>query len=324
MDMEVTAWHSLHSTMNAQRDRRPFSRATLRRIAAFARPHRRALGWFLVLSTVTAMLAVVTPVLAGRVVDGIVGGAAPGTVLGLSGLIAVIAVAEAGLGLLTRRLSAGLGEGLILDLRTTVYDHVQRMPVAFFTRTRTGALVSRLNNDVIGAQRAFSDTLSSVVGNVVTLLLTLVVMLSLSWQITLIALVLLPVFVLPARRVGRRLAGLRREAADHNAAMGTQMTERFSAPGATLIKLFSAARRTSRRSSPHGPGGCATSGCASGHGPDGLRHRAHPRLASRRPSHGLCRLPALARPPRSGSPRRWPCRRPASAPLRRCPARTPR
>ncbi|KOG52986.1 ABC transporter [Streptomyces griseoflavus] len=238
MDMEVTAWHSLHSTMNAQRDRRPFSRATLRRIAAFARPHRRALGWFLVLSTVTAMLAVVTPVLAGRVVDGIVGGAAGGTVLGLSGLIAAIAVAEAGLGLLTRRLSAGLGEGLILDLRTTVYDHVQRMPVAFFTRTRTGALVSRLNNDVIGAQRAFSDTLSSVVGNVVTLLLTLVVMLSLSWQITLIALVLLPVFVLPARRVGRRLAGLRREAADHNAAMGTQMTERFSAPGATLIKLF--------------------------------------------------------------------------------------
>ncbi|MFH8747644.1 ABC transporter ATP-binding protein [Streptomyces rimosus] len=238
MDMEVTAWHSLHSTMNAQRDRRPFSRATLRRIAAFARPHRRALGWFLVLSTVTAMLAVVTPVLAGRVVDGIVGGAAAGTVLWLSGLIAVIAVAEAGLGLLTRRLSAGLGEGLILDLRTTVYDHVQRMPVAFFTRTRTGALVSRLNNDVIGAQRAFSDTLSSVVGNVVTLLLTLVVMLSLSWQITLIALVLLPVFVLPARRVGRRLAGLRREAADHNAAMGTQMTERFSAPGATLIKLF--------------------------------------------------------------------------------------
>ncbi|MEN2417504.1 ABC transporter ATP-binding protein [Streptomyces rimosus] len=238
MDMEVTAWHSLHSTMNAQRDRRPFSRATLRRIAAFARPHRRALGWFLVLSTVTAMLAVVTPVLAGRVVDGIVGGAAAGTVLGLSGLIAVIAVAEAGLGLMTRRLSAGLGEGLILDLRTTVYDHVQRMPVAFFTRTRTGALVSRLNNDVIGAQRAFSDTLSSVVGNVVTLLLTLVVMLSLSWQITLIALVLLPVFVLPARRVGRRLAGLRREAADHNAAMGTQMTERFSAPGATLIKLF--------------------------------------------------------------------------------------
>ncbi|WP_242587253.1 ABC transporter ATP-binding protein [Streptomyces sp. MST-110588] len=238
MDMEVTAWHSLHSTLNAQRDRRPLSRRTLRRILAFARPHRRLLALFLVLSTVTAMLAVATPLFAGRVVDAIVKGEAAGTVLGLSGLIAVIAVVEAGLGLLTRWLSASIGEGLILDLRTTVYDHVQRMPVAFFTRTRTGALVSRLNNDVIGAQRAFSDTLSGVVSNIVTLLLTLGVMLSLSWQITLIALVLLPVFVLPARRVGRRLAGLRREGADHNAAMGTQMTERFSAPGATLVKLF--------------------------------------------------------------------------------------
>ncbi|REK84383.1 ABC transporter ATP-binding protein [Streptomyces inhibens] len=238
MDMEVTAWHSLHSTMTAQQGRRPFSRGTLRRITAFARPHRRRLVWFLVLSTVTAMLAVATPLLAGRVVDAIVGGDSSAIVVGLSGLIAVIAVAEAGLGLLTRWLSASIGEGLILDLRTTVYDHVQRMPIAFFTRTRTGALVSRLNNDVIGAQRAFSDTLSGVVSNIVTLLLTLGVMLSLSWQITLIALVLLPVFVLPARRVGRRLADLRREGADHNAAMGTQMTERFSAPGATLVKLM--------------------------------------------------------------------------------------
>ncbi|MFI9205539.1 ABC transporter ATP-binding protein [Streptomyces sp. NPDC053048] len=244
MDMEVTAWHSLHSTINAQRARRdggrprPFSRATLRRVGAFARPHRRRLVLFLLLSTVTAALAVATPLLAGRVVDAIVGNEAAGTVLTISGLIALIALAEAGLGLLTRWLSANIGEGLILDLRTAVYDHVQRMPVAFFTRTRTGALVSRLNNDVIGAQRAFSDTLSGVVGNLVTLLLTLTVMLTLSWQITLIALVLLPVFVLPARRVGRRLAELRREGADHNAAMSTQMTERFSAPGATLVKLF--------------------------------------------------------------------------------------
>ncbi|GCD39614.1 ABC transporter ATP-binding protein [Streptomyces chrestomyceticus JCM 4735] len=245
MDMEVTAWHSLHSASYAQQGKRAFSRATLRRVVAFARPHRRPLTWFLLLSTVTAVLAVATPLLAGRVVDAIVGGEAAATVLGLSGLIAAIALAEAGLGLLTRWLSASLGEGLILDLRTTVYDHVQRMPVAFFTRTRTGALVSRLNNDVIGAQRAFSDTLSSVVGNIVTLLLTLAVMLSLSWQITLIALVLLPVFVLPARRVGRRLAGLRREASDHNAAMGTQMTERFSAPGATLVKLFGRPARES-------------------------------------------------------------------------------
>ncbi|MFG2892352.1 ABC transporter ATP-binding protein [Streptomyces sp. NPDC048248] len=245
MDMEVTAWHSLHSTMTAQQDRRPFSRGTLRRILKFARPHRRQLVWFLILSTLTAMLAVATPLLAGHVVDTIVNGDSSSVVLGLSGLIAAIAVAEAGLGLLTRWLSATIGEGLILDLRTTVYDHVQRMPVAFFTRTRTGALVSRLNNDVIGAQRAFSDTLSGVVSNIVTLLLTLVVMLSLSWQITLIALVLLPVFVLPARRVGRRLAGLRREGADHNAAMGTQMTERFSAPGATLVKLMGRPSRES-------------------------------------------------------------------------------
>ncbi|MET9520508.1 ABC transporter ATP-binding protein [Streptomyces sp. NPDC002994] len=238
MDMEVTAWTSLHNAINASQDRRPVSRTTLRRIARFAGPHHRQLYRFLLLSVVTALLAVATPVLAGRVVDAIVRGREEGTVTRFALLIAVIAVAEAGLGLLTRRLSATLGEGLILDLRTAVFDHVQRMPVAFFTRTRTGALVSRLNNDVIGAQRAFSNTLSGVVSNLVTLLLTLAVMLSISWQITLLALVLLPAFVVPARRMGARMATLQREAAHHNAAMGTQMTERFSAPGATLVKLF--------------------------------------------------------------------------------------
>ena len=238
MSMEVTAWHSLYQATHANDDRRPFSRATLRRIGAFARPHRRPLLWFVLLSTVVAVTAVATPLLAGRVVNAIDRHAHQSTVLGLAGLIAAIAVAEAAVGLLTRRLSANIGEGLILDLRTAVFDHVQRMPVAFFTRTRTGALVSRLNNDVIGAQRAFSDTLSGVVSNAVTLLLTFVVMVGISWQITLLALLILPVFLLPARRVGRRLATLRREAAAHNAAMGTQMTERFSAPGATLVKLF--------------------------------------------------------------------------------------
>ncbi|WP_257232331.1 ABC transporter ATP-binding protein [Streptomyces sp. Rer75] len=238
MSMEVTAWHSLYQATHASDDRRPFSRATLRRIGAFARPHRRPLVLFVLLSTVVAVTAVATPLLAGRVVNAIDRHAHESTVLGLAGLIAAIAVAEAALGLLTRRLSANIGEGLILDLRTAVFDHVQRMPVAFFTRTRTGALVSRLNNDVIGAQRAFSDTLSGVVSNAVTLLLTFVVMVGISWQITLLALLILPVFLLPARRVGGRLAKLRREAAAHNAAMGTQMTERFSAPGATLVKLF--------------------------------------------------------------------------------------
>jgi ATP-binding cassette, subfamily B, bacterial len=238
MDMETTAWMSLYHAMNAEEERRPFSMATLRRIGGFARPHRAQLVNFLVLSIVTAVLAVATPLLAGQVVNAIVAGGDLRVVIGLALVIAVIAVTEAGLGIVARWLSARIGEGLILDLRTAVFDHVQRMPIAFFTRTRTGALVSRLNNDVIGAQRAFSDTLSGVVGNLVTLALTLAVMLRLSWQVTLLALLLLPVFVLPARRMGNRLARMEREAADHNAAMGTQMTERFSAPGATLVKLF--------------------------------------------------------------------------------------
>ncbi|MFF8451481.1 ABC transporter ATP-binding protein [Streptomyces leeuwenhoekii] len=236
--METTAWTQLHSVMNAEQERRPLARATLRRIGAFARPHRRRITLFVLLGVATALLAVATPVLAGRVVDVIVRGGDEATVVRLALLIALIAVAEAALGILARRLSATLGEGLILDLRTAVFDHVQRMPVAFFTRTRTGALVSRLNNDVIGAQRAFSNTLSGVVSNLVTLLLTLAVMLTLSWRITLLALVLLPVFVVPARRMGRRMARMQREAATLNAAMGTRMTERFSAPGATLVKLF--------------------------------------------------------------------------------------
>ncbi|GAA1596233.1 ABC transporter ATP-binding protein [Kribbella karoonensis] len=241
----MTAWNSLYHAMHAQDDKRPFSRATLRRILAFARPHRTQLVWFLVLSVGAAVLAVATPVLAGNVVDAIVGKKAVGVVLRLSLLIAVIAIAEAGLSMLTRWLSARIGEGLILDLRTAVFDHIQRMPIAFFTRTRTGALVSRLNNDVIGAQRAFSDTLSGVVSNLVMLGLTLGVMLTVSWQITLLALVILPVFVVPARRIGRRLAGLQREAANYNATMSTQMTERFSAPGATLVKLFGRPARES-------------------------------------------------------------------------------
>ncbi|MFJ5779226.1 ABC transporter ATP-binding protein [Streptomyces sp. NPDC093094] len=236
--METTAWTQLYSVMNAQQERRPFARATLRRIAAFARPHRSRITLFVLLGIATALLAVATPVLAGRVVDAIVTDGDENTVVRLALFIALIAVVEAALGILGRRLSARLGEGLILDLRTAVFDHVQRMPVAFFTRTRTGALVSRLNNDVIGAQRAFSNTLSGVVSNLVTLVLTLAVMLTLSWQITLLALVLLPVFVVPARRMGGRMARMQREAAALNASMSTRMTERFSAPGATLVKLF--------------------------------------------------------------------------------------
>ncbi|WP_373292515.1 ABC transporter ATP-binding protein [Actinokineospora fastidiosa] len=235
--MQMAAWSSLYNTMRARSGPVP-TRQTLKRVVGFARPLRGRLAVFVGLSTVLAALTVATPVLAGRVVEAIVSGDSSGVVVVLALVIAGVAVAEAGLGLVNRWLSSTIGEGMILDLRTRVFDHVQRMPIAFFTRTRTGALVSRLNNDVIGAHRAFGDTLAGVVGNLVTLILTLVVMIGISWQVTLLSLVLLPVFVLPARRMGTRLAALRREAADHDATMNTQMTERFSAPGATLVKLF--------------------------------------------------------------------------------------
>jgi ABC-type multidrug transport system fused ATPase/permease subunit len=231
------SWSLLNSSMR-QRAPRPLAPGTVRRILRFAEPHRTSLLVFLALSMVSAMLTVATPVLAGRVIDAIIGHAGVGLVVGLAVLIAALAVTDAGIGLASRWQSARIGENLILDLRRAVFEHVQRMPVAFFTRTRTGALVSRLNNDVIGAQTALTSTLSGVVTNVIQLALTLVVMVTLSWQVTVLALVLLPIFVLPARRMGARMAELRREASTHNAAMTTQMTERFSAPGATLVKLF--------------------------------------------------------------------------------------
>ncbi|MED5813545.1 ABC transporter ATP-binding protein [Mycolicibacterium sp. 050232] len=247
MSMETVARQSLYRQTHARDgDLRALAdRRLLSRIWRFSARHHRALGGFVAISVVSALLTVTTPVLAGRVVDAITQGGPASTVVLLACVIAAVALAEAAVALLTRWLSSNIGEGLILDLRTAVFDHVQRMPVAFFTRSRTGALVSRLGNDVIGAQRAFSDTLSGIVANVVTLTLTLVVMLSISWQITLLSLALLPLFVLPARRIGTRMAGLSREAAAHNATMNTQMTERFSAPGATLVKLFGSPQRES-------------------------------------------------------------------------------
>jgi ATP-binding cassette, subfamily B, bacterial len=236
--MDLNMWMALRSSMQDGGRRRGVSRATLRRVASFAGPHRRTIVAFLALATTSAVLGVATPILAGRAVDAIVEHQATSTVVGLAVVIAVVALVDAGVGLLERLESSRLGEGLILDLRRRVFGHVQRMPVAFFTRTHTGALVSRLNNDVIGAQRAFTVALSGVVTNLIAVALTLVVMVRLSWPITLAAVVLLPVFVIPARRVGARVGALEREAADHNAAMTSQMTERFSAPGATLVKLF--------------------------------------------------------------------------------------
>ena len=221
-------------------------RGTLRRVLAFARPHRAKLLVFLLLTVVSAALAVTTPLLAGRVVDAIVRGANPSVVVWLAVVIAVIALTDAGLGVVERWQSTRIGEGLIYDLRRAVFGHVQKMPVAFFTRTRTGALVSRLNNDVIGAQRAFTSTLSGFVTNIIQLVLALGVMFALSWQVTALALVLLPVFVLPAKRMGKRMAEMQREASSLNAEMVTQSTERFSAPGATLVKLFGRPDREER------------------------------------------------------------------------------
>ncbi len=222
----------------AKLDRSVFTGENMRRIGIFARPHSRRITLFLVLSVVGAVLAVATPLLAGRVVSAIVDGSGIRVIVMLAVAIGVIGIAESVNSVVTRFWSARIGEGLILDLRRAVFDHVQKMPIAFFTRTRTGALVSRLNNDVLGAQRAFSDTLSGVVSNLVQLALTLVVMAGLNWQLTVLSVLLLPIFLMPARYVGRRLARLRREASDLNASMNDQMTERFNAGGATLVKLF--------------------------------------------------------------------------------------
>ena len=247
MSFESVARQSLYRQAHAKGGdlRSLLDRRLLGRIWRFAARHHRRLGVFVGVSVVSALLGLATPLLAGRVVDEI-GRGALGVVVALAGVIAAVAVAEAGVSLVSRWLSSTIGEGLILDLRTAVFDHVQRMPIAFFTRTRTGALVSRLGNDVNGAQRAFSDTFSGVITNIVTLTLTLVVMLRISWQVTLLSLVLMPLFLLPARWIGRTMARLSREAAIHNATMNTQMTERFSAPGATLVKLFGSPATESR------------------------------------------------------------------------------
>jgi ATP-binding cassette subfamily B protein len=214
------------------------ARGTWRRIMAFARPYRRLIAAFLVLVVGGSSMVVVTPLLLQRLVDD---GVIPGNqsvVVQLALLVAVLAFVEAGITLAQRWFSSRIGEGLIYDLRTRVFSHVQRQPIAFFTRAQTGALVSRLNNDVIGAQQAFTSTLSGVVSNVVSLVLVAGAMLYLSWQITVASLLLLPVFWLPARRVGARLQGLTRESMQLNADLGNRMTERFNVAGALLVKLF--------------------------------------------------------------------------------------
>ena len=219
---------------------RRLNRQTARRVVSFARPYGRYIAVFLVLVVCSSVIAVATPVLAGDVINAITRGGpeAAGTVIRIALFIAALAVVDAGLSLIQRWYSARIGEGIIVDLRTKVYDHVQRMPLQFFTRTQTGALISRLNNDVLGAQQAFTSTLSGTVGNIIALLLTAGVMFSLSWQVTLLSLILVPAFLLPARVMGRKLAEITRESYQLDAQMNATMTERFGVAGALLVKLF--------------------------------------------------------------------------------------
>jgi ATP-binding cassette subfamily B protein len=218
---------------------RELPKGTVRRILGIARPYRRDLTWFVLLVVGSSVIGVLTPLLAGQIVNRIASlQGTTGDIVRIALLIAGLAVLDAGISLATRWYSARIGEGVIYDLRSRVFEHVQRMPVAFFTRTQTGALVSRLNNDVIGAQQAFTSTLSGVLSNAIGLVLTAGVMFSLSWQITTLSLVLVPVFVLPARRIGRRLQEITRESYGLNASMNATMTERFNVAGALLVKLF--------------------------------------------------------------------------------------
>ncbi|HTZ08449.1 MAG TPA: ABC transporter ATP-binding protein [Acidimicrobiales bacterium] len=209
-----------------------------KRILGFARPYRGMLVVFLVLIVLDAVVTAANPLIYRSIIDTGIRHHRTGYIVALALLVAGLAVFDAGISLWQRWVSARVGEGLIYDMRTKVFEHIQRMPVAFFTRTQTGALVSRLNNDVLGAQQAFTDTFSSVVSNVIGVAITLAAMLWLYWPITVVALLLLPVFLIPARFVGKRLAAITRESYNLNAQMTNTMTERFNVAGALLVKLF--------------------------------------------------------------------------------------
>ena len=217
----------------------------VRRIIGYAKPYKLWLSLFLLVTILDALITVVNPLLLGAIIDKGILGHDLTIVIGLASAVAAVAIFDAFLGFANRWYSSRIGEGLIYDLRTEVFSHVQEQPIAFFTRAQTGSLVSRLNSDVIGAQQAITSTMSSVVSNILTVGAILVTMFLLSWQISLIALVLIPLFLLPARRVGRRLQRLTRESMQLDAAMGSTMTERFNVAGAMLVKLFGRPREES-------------------------------------------------------------------------------
>jgi ATP-binding cassette subfamily B protein len=211
---------------------------TVKRIFSFARPYRTNIIIYLATVVVDAALVVATPLLLKRLIDDGVIPKNASVVTSLALLVGLIAIADAGFNMLGRYFSSRIGEGLIYDLRSLVFSHVQKQSIAFFTRTQTGALISRINSDVIGAQQAFTATLSGVVSNVVSLILVTITMLILSWQITIFSLLLLPVFLIPTKWVGRRLQSLTRESFGVNAEMSSTMTERFNVSGAMLVALY--------------------------------------------------------------------------------------
>jgi ATP-binding cassette subfamily B protein len=211
---------------------------TVKRIFSFARPYRSNIIIYLATVVVDAGLVVATPLLLKRLIDDGVIPKDASVVTNLAILVGLIAIADAGFNMLGRYFSSRIGEGLIYDLRSLVFSHVQKQSIAFFTRTQTGALISRINSDVIGAQQAFTATLSGVVSNVVSLFLVTITMLILSWQITIFSLLLLPVFLIPTKWVGRRLQSLTRESFGVNAEMSSTMTERFNVSGAMLVALY--------------------------------------------------------------------------------------
>lgn len=238
MSME-NAWQMYRSLTRdgSVRDKK-VSRALVRRILTYARPYKVTIAFFLITLIIASVLSVAQPLLFRRIVDQ---GITPGNaslVTWTAIFIALLAIGDSALGLVSRYFSARIGEGLIFDLRTQVYDHVQSQSLAFFTRAQTGKLISRLNSDVIGAQQAFTSTLGGVIGNFISLTIVLITMFFLSWQITIASLILVPLFLLPARYMGRRLQEMTREAMSVNAEMSNQMTERFNVAGALLVKLF--------------------------------------------------------------------------------------
>ncbi|HEY0951367.1 ABC transporter ATP-binding protein [Nocardioides sp.] len=230
------AWRLLRSDRSVVHNR--IERGTVRRVLGFAGPHRRLIAVFLLLTVVDAGMVVVTPLLAKHIIDDGIRGGDQGLITVLALAMAATALVSAALAVGEGWLSSRIGEGLIYDLRTQVFGHVQRQSLAFFTRTQTGALVSRLNNDVIGAQRAFTSTLSTTVASTISVIVVGITMVALSWQVTLLCLAIFPLLVLVSRWVSARLAGLTRDQMDGNADMGNAMTERFNVGGAMLLKLF--------------------------------------------------------------------------------------